>query len=107
MTDNQRKLRELAVAHAELHPDPLVRDAVHTLREENAMLRDLVDQEPEAVFVSTRRRSLGRAIAVLLVVIGLALSALWATSRGNVAEFRRGLKDGYRAGSPASKVVAP
>jgi hypothetical protein len=96
-----------AVAYAERHSDPLVRDAIRALQEENAVLREVIAEDQPGAMTPASRRFVGRIVTTLLLVAGLVVAgAIVSKGRSNRA-FQEGFREGMNAGAGAAVPAIP
>lgn len=81
--------RELA------HPDTALQSALVRALEENAMLRQALEERSLA---PSARRWVGRTIAAMILAAGLLTGAIWATRSDNAREIRSAALEGYASG---------
>lgn len=99
--------RNAAVAHAENHADPVVREAIRALQDENAILRDVIAEDRPQALTPDRRRFIGRLLATFILVGGLIVSTAWATKSRSRAAFREGFEQGMSAGALGAPLTPP
>jgi hypothetical protein len=88
-----------AVAYAERHSDPFVREAIRALQEENAVLRDVIAEEQPAAMSYGRRRFVGRIVAVLVLAVAVIAVASMASKKRSSRAFQEGFRQGINAGA--------
>lgn len=100
--------RDVAVAHAARHADPLVREAVQALLEENAVLKSVIAEDRGSAFAPRGRRVVGRTVAILLFVAGVAIGTLFIGKSRTSRAFREGFRQGINAGAvPTVPAIPP
>lgn len=78
-------------------------DELAQLRQENALLRQAIDERSIA---PGTRRWIGRAMAALILGIGIGVGALYLAYDHDVIAFRHGAQAGWHADDAASSAPA-
>jgi hypothetical protein len=113
MGNEAKERRAELITHAENHADPMVREAMRVVIQEVVVLRGLVGGKGLPALTLSRRQLLGRLLAIVVLVAGLALAVVMAMHDDNAAAFTQGIADGYRTGTPprvesiATPIVRP
>ena len=100
MLQRQQAYKDAALMHAESHSDPLVREAVRALRDENAILRDVIAESNPEPRPRPHRGYTGR------ILVGIALATALVVGFGVSKQSRRqtfqaGYQSGFRDGTAA------
>lgn len=99
MDSHEEAKRQVTLAHATEHADPLVREVMKGLLAEHAALHLEIAENEERVLTLRGRRAVGRLVMVLMVVVNLALLGAWVgySTNKDAADLRQGWHDGLAA----------